>query len=1035
MAEILGYSAKTIAPAGRNKYGNYIAAGNVTKSVINTTYGGNNTTTTIGDTGGQDNGGDNLAFFCMFSNSNITFKAVDLASGATVTTDVIAYRSWTKAPTLVMDLSSITAITEDNIVQSLETPENYGIVGIPSGMTVTAYNNGTTATTLSITATSTLTGTTGTLSIPVAIYRRDTAVPDGDGDGEANGIYDWWDSRDDCEQVWLDLVWTVDRSATTNYLLDLSNQTAGVNCDSAGTLYENSIATLQCTATTYYNGAVATGITYTASAQPAYAAIGFSINANTGVMSFNSTGTNKFYWAPAYPALPIDIVAYKDGLPIATKTMTISRNYPGSDGTPAHTRYILTDYDYIVYDPNTSAFTPTQVVAQVWIQIGNELPTRDTGTTIYQWYDNLEQYKTSAQGSITAQTYDGISSISFALMNGDGDYYEIEEVPVVPKGKDGEPGNPGDPGASGESAWYLTLSNDNASINCDSEGNILPGAIRPQTCVCKLYHGSSQVTGSGVDYSRSANTSYTGVSFQNVSGTLSIVFNSSFDFDGDVLSITISASTESTVRDVKVMNITKAYAGENGDPAVTYWLEINYGEILYDPNTHSVSPNSITAAKYKQVGQEAAVPASDATIKYRWQSRSTGTWGSETTYSSAVSVTSGNCVSYSRLRFTLYVGSSQVDQEDVDILVNGLNGEPGEGRPGPAIRGPYDWEEHSGDTRCWCSGSASTSCDECDKWIDVIYKDDVYYYCNTTYYGKLSPWNNVKNYWTSGDTFDFIATNLLLANNAKIKFLTNNALYLMDANGNITGGAKGGTGTTFWAGAENPDDPADPAPFRVDVEGNIYAKKGVFAGYIQYPYTFVSDLDRAAARYKQDGYYTNCTAYTADERAYLVSDGYNQSTGIGIPADFVLPVPDSGWNGFTYEIIVEPKISRMDGASQLHVFVSGVTSNSVPTSCTMYCYAFTELRVSENFYLNGGKYTITCMPKHVGYDGVSYVWAITQATGAIDTYPAESNQTIETLSTLVATSYDSPNPLYKLTTYTGTKPNVYNPDQTMFIQK
>ena len=1033
MAEIIGYSAKTIAPAGRNKYGNYIAAGNVTKSVINTTYGGNNTTTTIGDTGGQDNGGDNLAFFCMFSNSNITFKAVDLASGATVTTDVIAYRSWTKAPTLVMDLSSITAVTEDNIVQSLETPENYGIVGIPSGMTVTAYNNGTTATTLSITATSTLTGTTGTLSIPVAIYRRDTAVPDGDGDGEANGIYDWWDSRDDCEQIWLDLVWTVDRSATTNYLLDLSNQTAGVNCDSAGTLYENSIATLQCTATTYYNGAVATGITYTASAQPAYAATGFSINANTGVMSFNSTGTNKFYWAPAYPSLPIDIVAYKDGLPIATKTMTISRNYPGSDGTPAHTRYILTDADFIQYDPNTSAFTPTQVTGQVWIQIGNELPTRDTGTTIYQWYDNLEQYKTSAQGSITAQTHDGISSIFFALRNDQNEYYEIEEVPVIPKGKDGEPGNPGDPGASGESAWYLTLSNDNASINCDSEGNILPGAIRP-TCQAKLYHGNTRYTGAAyvVDYGGAS-----GITSGVTNGILTLTFGSSFDFTGSSVAITINGygGEVATLRDTKIMNITKSYAGENGEPGVTYWIETSFGEVIYDPNTQSVSPNSITAAKYKQVGQEAAVPAADATLKYRWVSRSTGTPGAETTYSSAVSVTASDCVLYSRLRFTLYVGSSQVDMEDVDILMNGLNGEPGEARPGPAIRGPYDWEEHSGDTRCWCSGSASTSCDECDKWIDVIYKDDVYYYCNTTYYGKLSPWNNVKNYWTSGDTFDFIATNLLLANGAKIKFLTNNALYLMDANGNITGGAKGGTGTTFWAGAENPDDPADPAPFRVDVEGNIYAKKGVFAGYIQYPYTFVSDLDMASARYKQDGYYTNCTAYTADERAYLVSDGNNISGGIGIPADFVLPVPDSGWNGFTYEIIVEPKLSRMDGNSQLHVFVSGVTASSVPTSCTMYCYAFAELRVSENFYLNGGKYTITCMPKHVGYDGVSYVWAITQATGAIDSYPAESNQTVETLSTLVATSYDSPYPLYKLTTYTGTKPNVYNPNQTMFIQK
>lgn len=1065
MAEILSYSSKTIAPAGRNKYGNYIAAGNVTKSVQNTTYGGNSTTTTLGDQGGDNGGGDNLAFFCMFSNSNIIFKAIDLACGATVTTDVVAYRSWTKAPTLVMDLENITATTQDNIVQSLETPDNYGIQGIPDGMEITVYNNGTTGATIYITATSLLTGDTGTISIPVAVYKRDTAVPDGDGDGEANGIYDWWDSKDDCEQVWLELVWSVDRAATTNYLLDLSNQTAGVNCDSAGTLYENSIATLQCTATTYYNGAPATGITYTATAQPAYAATGFSINANTGVMTFNSTGANKFYWAPAYPALPIDIVAYKDGLPIATKTMTISRNYPGADGTPAHTRYILTDVDYIVYDPNTSAFTPTSVTGTVWLQVGNELPVRDNTTTIYQWYDNLEQYKTSAAGSITANTYDGVSSITFALMNASNQYYELEEVPVIPKGLDGQPGTPGTPGASGESAWYMTLSNDNASINCDSSGNILSGAIRP-TCQAKLYHGNTRVT-TGITYAVDYGGA-SGVTTSTTNGILTLTFGSSFNFTADTLSITISASTESTLRDVKIMNVTKSYAGENGDDAVSYWIEVNYGEILYDPNSHSVSPTQITATKYKQVGSQAAVVASDATLKYRWQSRSTGTFGTETTYSSAINIASGHCTSYSRLRFTLYVGTTQVDQEDVDILMNGTDGAAGEGRQGPAIRGPYNWDDHSGSTRCWCAGETGGTCSDCDKWIDVIVKDGVYYYCSTTYYGSLSPWNNVKNNWTSGDTFDFIATNLLLASSASINFLTNNALYLRDGDGNITGGAKGGTGTTFWAGAENPDDPADPAPFRVDVDGNIYAQKGIFAGYVQYPYTFVSDLmpnleissSTVSRRYistttwkgrlksapanpstgwcygnttDQHIYYYsggwkqmtptgNQNGYMADGNAYLVSDGNNLSAAIGEPANFFLPTPTSDLNGFTYDIIVEPSISRMDGSNELFTTVLGGSD--------IYNYAYAELRVASACTLSGGHYQITCMPRR-NNNTTTYAWAITQATGGVAMHYDTRD---EYMSTLLGTSYDTPNMLYKIITYTGTKPTTTSSTNTMFVK-
>lgn len=989
------FKQTTIAPAGRNKYGNYMSSGNITKSVVTTTYAGNDTTTSIGDNGGnQEN--PNPDFYCMLSQTNATFTGLDLTQGVSASTVVIAYKGYEKGITYVCDFDAVTATTEsDDSAYELLPPENMGVRDVPSGITVSFRNNGTSATTITFAADSLLTGTTGSIFIPVNVYKRSDNIP------EPDDLYNWYEHKDDCEVVWLEWVWNVNRSASSNYVLDLSNQTAQVNCDSGGTLYPNSIATLQCTATTYYNGAVATGVTYSASTQPAYAAIGYSINANTGAMTFNSGGTNQFYWYTVYPALPIDIMAIKDGEVIATKTMTITRNYPGADGTPAHTRYIVTDHDVVKYDPNTSAFTPTQVVGRVMLQIGDQVPVYDSAATIYQWYDDLEQYKTSAQGSITAQTYTGVSSITFALKNSNGDYYEIEDVPVIEKGKDGEPGGPGDPGPSGESAWYLTLSNDNASINCDSDGNILPNAVRP-TCQAKLYHGSRLETSTTftVNYG-----SASGVTASVLNGVITFNFGSDFNFTGTTVSITISASTENTLRDVKAMNISKSIAGENGDDAVTYWLEVSYGEIIYDPNTHTLDPTSITCAKYKQVGQQAAVPATDATIKYRWQSRSTGAWGSETTYSSAVNITSGNCESYSRLRFTLYVGSAQVDQEDVDILRNGLDGEPGQGRQGAAIRGPYLWDDHSGSTRCWCSGTGNTSCDECDKWIDVIYKDGTYYYCNTTYYGKLSPWNNVKSYWTSGDTFDFIATNLLLAENAKIKFLSGNEIYLMDGD-DVTGGLAGGTGITIWSGADSPAD----APFWVDYEGNLYAKNGTFAGYIQFPYTFVSELN----------YDSSNSRYIADGRAYLVSDTNNQ--GGYDPAGFLLPPPSSGLNGFTYDIIVEPVMTRSEGSQILDVTVSGNTY--------IYCYAYAELRTSKRFRLTGGRYVITCMPKHDS-GSVIYRWAITQATGGLDVV---GTTTDEYVSNLLATSYDTTKLVNKVLTYTNNKPSVTNPSNTMFVK-
>ena len=50
------FKAQTIVPGGRYKYGEYIAAGNVTSKVTSTIYGGNNTTTDPGNGGGT--GGD-----------------------------------------------------------------------------------------------------------------------------------------------------------------------------------------------------------------------------------------------------------------------------------------------------------------------------------------------------------------------------------------------------------------------------------------------------------------------------------------------------------------------------------------------------------------------------------------------------------------------------------------------------------------------------------------------------------------------------------------------------------------------------------------------------------------------------------------------------------------------------------------------------------------------------------------------------------------------------------------------------------------
>ena len=389
-------------------------------------------------------------------------------------------------------------------------------------------------------------------------------------------------------------------------------------------------------------------------------------------------------------------------------------------------------------------------------------------------------------------------------------------------------GTAGEPGASGESTWSLSITNQAASINCDASGNVLPLAIRPTTTAslwygstldstayfdAQFYDGDLQVDAATYDISWSGNT---------------LVFGSGF-FIGALAftAIIYGYDNDGYLRDTKTMYITKSIAGSEGEPATSYWLEPSFAQIQFDPNPDAhtpVSPTSISCAKYKQVGQDPITAATDATIYYKYQYRNTGSWTQETGYTGAISITTGTCIDYRRLRFVLKVGVNQVDFQDIDIVADGIAGVPGDpGRQGAVLRGPYAWDEYSASTRWWFNGEESEE-EESAKWIDVILKDDTYYYCSTSYYGSLSPWSSVESAWTSGDTFDFVATRLLLAENASIDFLTGNEVYLKDTGGTVTGGLAGGNGVNFWAGGP---DPAN-ASFTVDYEGNLTATKGSF---------------------------------------------------------------------------------------------------------------------------------------------------------------------------------------------------------------
>ena len=102
--------------------------------------------------------------------------------------------------------------------------------------------------------------------------------------------------------------------------------------------------------------------------------------------------------------------------------MTVSKNYPGADGTGATTRWIVPSVSAIKVDPNTGTITPATVSASVMKQTGEDEPVEDSTTTIwYGWEtDKPNNIYSSPIPVVAAHSY-----LALGLKNGEGDFYEI----------------------------------------------------------------------------------------------------------------------------------------------------------------------------------------------------------------------------------------------------------------------------------------------------------------------------------------------------------------------------------------------------------------------------------------------------------------------------------------------------------------------------------------------------------------------------------------------------------------------------------
>ena len=810
------FSRTTIVPKGRTKYGEYMAAGNVANSVSKVVYYGNNSTTDIvgGGEGGSDTNPEQpVSFFMFLSKTSNNFEGTKIAiEDVSDTTTVVGYRGNDRVCTYLYDLDNARYANEDDyaavnpdfiIKDGVVLPLNYGIQNLPAnGMTVSVTDNGTTATTLTITIDRTISSNSGSIMIPAYVYLKEYNDM-GDNAGS------WFENVSDCQKMWLEYQWSIIGSADNNYILDLTNDSAGINVDSSGNVLAGATKPT-CKATLYYGmEPLVEGVLYGFSTPKEAAASGVSINTSTGVLTFGSDfnfqGTS----------LEISVYATYMGNTM-TKIMTVSKNYPGADGKGATTRWIVPSASQIKYDPNLDTFNPTGIGITVMVQVNDEQPVADN-TTVF-WYDwdksSLLQH-TGRTGTVIDVDNGAVnkSYLTVGLKNTEGVYYEIETIPVL---SDGMNGSNGDKGENGENAYRLDLSNEMEYVNADYNGTVIDGQAQYLSCKATLYYGSE--TASGVSYS--LKQSYNGISI-NQSGELSFTedYKNNFGSD-DVFSIRIQAKVGNIVRGAAVMKLVKNKPGAPGDNAVRYWLSPTADAVKVSKDGTAV-PSTISCKAYKQVGGGTPVLISSNPSVY-WSYDN----DPKTIYDGQAITIDAN---KNYITFQLLEGDIQYDIETVPILHDGKDGQS---RKGAAVLGPTEWT--SALQRRWHSGNenaADAPTEEDKLFLDIIMRvvdgEKIYYYCKTSYSqsATTTEWGTVSQYWTQTDEqYEFVASKVLLADNAYIDFLTGNEIYLRDSGGTVTAGAAGGNGISFWAGNDQPGN----APFQVNYDGSLKSTKGTF---------------------------------------------------------------------------------------------------------------------------------------------------------------------------------------------------------------
>lgn len=206
----------------------------------------------------------------------------------------------------------------------------------------------------------------------------------------------------------------------------------------------------------------------------------------------------------------------------------------------------------------------------------------------------------------------------------------------------------GDAGIDGKNVYRLDLTNEVAGVSATSDGTV--SGTLPSTDM-NVYDGKT------LDSGWAFAATYQGCTGSISGNTLTIK-----TLTADTASATVTATKSGKPTLTAVMSIYKVKAGADGSDgkdAVIYSIVPSATQVIKS-STGTLTPASLTCAKYKTIGNGSATVTTEKTLKYQ----RLGVDSAEVAYSGTIAVTAET----KSVVFSLYDGSTLLDRENVPVL-------------------------------------------------------------------------------------------------------------------------------------------------------------------------------------------------------------------------------------------------------------------------------------------------------------------------------------------------------------------------------